>query len=134
LTHLDKDFKVLDFIVVAKEMSQFLKQQNCDYIIALTHMREDKDRELAEKCAGDIDLILGGHDHMQLFEEYDDGRPPIVKSGSDFKEFSSLKINLSTRKVSHTRVVVYEEYEIDGEKQKKTYYEYDKEADEYIAK
>ena len=109
LTHLDIDFKVLDFIQVAKEMNHFLRDVNgCNYIIALTHMKKDKDRELAEKCAGEIDLILGGHDHTQFFEEYDDLRPTIVKSGCDFEEFSELNINTSTRKVNRTRVVVAE--------------------------
>ena len=40
----------LDFIDTAKEMSQLLKSQGCDYIIALTHMRVHNDRILAEKC------------------------------------------------------------------------------------
>jgi len=43
-----------------------------------------------------------------LFEEYDDGKLALVKSGSDFKEFSALKINLDSRKVEHRRVIVYD--------------------------
>lgn len=37
--------------------------QGCDYVIALTHMRNPNDVKLAENV-DEIDLILGGHDHI----------------------------------------------------------------------
>lgn len=37
--------------------------KGCDYVIALTHMRTRNDKKLAENTT-DIDLILGGHDHV----------------------------------------------------------------------
>lgn len=37
--------------------------QGCDYVIALTHMRNPNDVKLAENV-DEIDLILGGHDHV----------------------------------------------------------------------
>lgn len=37
--------------------------QGCDYVIALTHMRTKNDKKLAES-ATEVDLILGGHDHV----------------------------------------------------------------------
>lgn len=37
--------------------------QGCDYVIALTHMRTPNDIKLAENV-NEIDLILGGHDHV----------------------------------------------------------------------
>ena len=40
-----------------------LKQQGCEIVIALTHMRTPNDIRLAENSP-DIDLILGGHDHV----------------------------------------------------------------------
>lgn len=46
---------------------------------------------------------------MNLFEVYNNGRLAIVKSGSDFKEFSSLTIDLNTRLIDHKRVVVFDE-------------------------
>jgi len=46
---------------------------------------------------------------MNLCEVYNNGKIALVKSGSDFKEFSSLKIDLSTRKIDHKRVIVYDE-------------------------
>jgi 5'-nucleotidase len=65
-------------------------------------MRLPNDRILAEKCQGDIDLILGGHDHSSVFEKI--GQMSIVKSGTDFEEFSDIKVNLQTREVERTRV------------------------------
>jgi hypothetical protein len=40
-----------------------LKFQGCEFVIALTHMRTPNDKKLAEGVE-DIDLILGGHDHV----------------------------------------------------------------------
>lgn len=40
-----------------------LSFQGCDYVIALTHMRTPNDIRLAENVE-EIDLILGGHDHV----------------------------------------------------------------------
>jgi 5'-nucleotidase len=37
--------------------------EGCEYVIALTHMRTPNDIRLAESVP-EIDLILGGHDHV----------------------------------------------------------------------
>lgn len=42
--------------------------QGCDYVIALTHMRTPNDIRLAENV-DEIDLILGGHDHVYEINE-----------------------------------------------------------------
>lgn len=39
------------------------EEQKCDIIIALTHMRVPQDQKLPLQ-APDIDIILGGHDHL----------------------------------------------------------------------
>lgn len=43
--------------------SAIILLQGCDYVIALTHMRTPNDIKLAENV-NEIDLILGGHDHV----------------------------------------------------------------------
>ena len=108
-----EDLHYVDFVQTAKEMSKLLKEQGCDYIIALTHMRLPNDRILAEKCQGEVDLILGGHDHASVFEKI--GLVCIVKSGSDFKEFSEIKVDLKTREVDRQRVLITEAYQKDPE-------------------
>ncbi len=51
------------YIETGKELAIELKtKQNCDLVIALTHMRWHNDTILAEKVP-EIDLFLGGHDH-----------------------------------------------------------------------
>lgn len=59
-------------------------------MIALTHMRTPNDIKLAENCE-DIDLILGGHDHVYEVQQVN-GRY-VVKSGTDFRQFSKITVN-----------------------------------------
>lgn len=53
-------------------------------------MRTPNDVKLAEQCP-DIDLILGGHDHV--YEVQKVNGKLIVKSGTDFRQFSKITIN-----------------------------------------
>lgn len=64
--------------------------KGCDYVIALTHMRTPNDIKLAENC-DDIDIILGGHDHV--FEIQLINGKYVIKSGTDFRQFSKITIN-----------------------------------------
>ena len=108
---MTEELEYRDFVLTAKEMSKILKEEGCDYIIALTHMRLPNDRVLAEKCQGEIDLILGGHDHSSVFEQI--GSVSLVKSGTDFEEFSDIKVDLQTRQVDRKRVLITEAYQPD---------------------
>ena len=55
-------------------------------------MRWPNDKQLAEKAEG-IDLILGGHDHdygkMQVNGRW------VLKSGTDFRNFSQITLDFS---------------------------------------
>lgn len=86
----DRDHIVYrDFVAIAKEMCEFFKRRGCDLIIALTHMRWNNDEKLAREVP-DLDLILGGHDHEYTTKIING--VPIIKSGSDFREFSSITL------------------------------------------
>ena len=53
-----------DYVDCADRLSSLLRNEmGCDMIIALTHMRVPNDQRLATD-ASDVDLILGGHDHV----------------------------------------------------------------------
>ncbi|KAG8327609.1 hypothetical protein J6590_015643 [Homalodisca vitripennis] len=82
-----------DFILICNDLTEYLRNQGCDYVIALTHLRMKNDIKLAEGCPG-VDLILGGHDHeyqvIQVNGTY------IVKSGSDFKSLSKIHLQFRT--------------------------------------
>lgn len=53
-------------------------------------MRTPNDIKLAEQC-NDIDLILGGHDHV--FEVKVVNGKYVIKSGTDFRQFSKVTIS-----------------------------------------
>jgi 5'-nucleotidase len=80
----------LDFVEAGQKLAAQLKQEGCDYVIALTHMRTPNDIKLAENC-DDIDLILGGHDHVYEVKEINGKN--VVKSGTDFRQFSKITVN-----------------------------------------
>ncbi|KAL3287381.1 hypothetical protein HHI36_001854 [Cryptolaemus montrouzieri] len=80
----------LDFCEAGQKLANQLKEEGCDYVIALTHMRTPNDIKLAENC-NEIDLILGGHDHVYEIKNIE-GKY-IIKSGTDFRQFSKIVIN-----------------------------------------
>ncbi|KAK5648260.1 hypothetical protein RI129_003152 [Pyrocoelia pectoralis] len=80
----------LDFVEAGQKLSTQLKQEGCDYVIALTHMRTPNDIKLAEEC-NDIDLILGGHDHVYEIKVVNGKH--VIKSGTDFRQFSKITIS-----------------------------------------
>ena len=52
-----------DYVEAGTMLARELKSKGCHCVIALTHMRTPNDVRLAENVA-EIDLILGGHDHV----------------------------------------------------------------------
>eukprot|EP00922_Rhytidocystis_sp_ex-Travisia-forbesii_P042846 GHVS01064060.1.p1 GENE.GHVS01064060.1~~GHVS01064060.1.p1 ORF type:complete len:647 (-),score=87.60 GHVS01064060.1:1782-3722(-) len=79
-----------DFVSEANRLCADLRGKEAELIIALTHMRAHNDEKLARE-AEDLDLILGGHDH-DYYGLKRIGKTVVVKSGSDFHEFSKLVI------------------------------------------
>lgn len=87
-----------DPVKVTNKLCAFLKQEhNVDFIVALTHMRVPEEMRLIEMCP-DVDLYLGGHDHdYLLLGDYTEsgnianGTIKLVKSGSDFEQFSVIE-------------------------------------------
>lgn len=51
------------FCAVARNLKEI---QGCKIVVALTHMRTPNDIRLAKEV-DEIDLILGGHDHVSEF-------------------------------------------------------------------
>ncbi|KAB7496843.1 Trifunctional nucleotide phosphoesterase protein YfkN [Armadillidium nasatum] len=86
-----------DFVDRGRELASQLKNEGCDYVIALTHMRTPNDIRLAENV-DEIDLILGGHDHVYEINEVN-GKY-VLKSGTDFREFSLLTLTAESKNVN----------------------------------
>lgn len=115
-TNIKEELFYTDFVQTSKEISGILKAEKCDYIVALTHMRLPNDRILAEACQDEIDLILGGHDHGQVCETI--GKVTLVKSGTDFEEFSDISVDLNTKEVTRIRVEITDKFKPDPDMEK----------------
>jgi len=82
-----------DYVTAANTLSAKLREEEgCEAVIALTHMRTPNDIRLAEQVAG-LDLILGGHDHV--YEKHKVNGKYILKSGTDFRQFSKVTLDFS---------------------------------------
>ncbi|XP_054842673.1 trifunctional nucleotide phosphoesterase protein YfkN-like [Eublepharis macularius] len=79
----------VDYVKVANELSVELKAKGAEVIIAMTHMKWVNDIRLAQSTEG-IDLVLGGHDHDYGIKQVNGTW--IVKSGSDFRNFTRINI------------------------------------------
>ena len=88
-TEVTETISYTSFTSSASHHASLLKSHGCHLIIALTHMRLPNDLILA-KNTPQIDIILGGHDHM--YESSVDKKTGVfvVKSGTDFEEFSDI--------------------------------------------
>jgi len=77
-------------VLAARELCALLRSQGAEVVIALTHMRLPNDERLAS-LVPELDLVLGGHDHDRcVLRAEGSRRVPIVKSGTDFREFSEV--------------------------------------------
>ena len=61
-------------------------------------MRVPNDRHLAESV-DEIDFVLGGHDHSYVAEVCKKTGVIVVKSGTDFEEFSDIKVEFGVTQV-----------------------------------
>ena len=89
---VDEDVVYEDFVAKGQALCDKLKARGCDMIIALTHMRAPNDEKLAASVP-DIHLILGGHDHSPQADFVPPHGTLLLKSGTDFREFSVLKMS-----------------------------------------
>ena len=98
-----------DFVEVGKKLATELREENCDAVIALTHMRTNNDIKLAESDA-DFDLILGGHDHDYSYIVTEETGTTILKSGTDFRNFSI--VTLEWEEGSRKPSIAYKKIEV----------------------
>ncbi|XP_049879932.1 mannosylglucosyl-3-phosphoglycerate phosphatase isoform X2 [Pectinophora gossypiella] len=93
----------IDFVQAGNQLAHQLKQEGCAVVIALTHMRTRNDERLAAACP-DIDLILGGHDHVYEVKEV--AGKLIVKSGTDFRQFSCITLSFPAGSAAGSKPVI----------------------------
>jgi 5'-nucleotidase len=51
-----------DMATEGTKLAKQLRQEGCEYIIAITHSRLPNDEKLGDECP-ELDMICGGHDH-----------------------------------------------------------------------
>ena len=83
----------------------------CDMVIALTHMRVPNDQRLTKEALN-VDLILGGHDHIYKAEIYN--KTLFLKSGTDFKNFSEIDITYDPQNKGKLNEDDYEPLDLDN--------------------
>lgn len=83
--------KIPNFIklLISKIVTSLGNEKGCNYVVALTHMRNVNDKRYAKASIG-VDLILGGHDHIYWIEQRWDNL--LLKSGSNYRCLSEIKI------------------------------------------
>lgn len=88
---------------VSRELARYLRTvQECDFVVAVTHMRLAEDLAVSRATAyGDdrIDLLLGGHDHNVVcrFADDTDENPEVILQGmthSDYVNAEGKTINV----------------------------------------
>lgn len=94
LSTLDEsDLDYLDYVTEGSRIAKELKQEGAELVIALTHMRAPNDVNLLSKV-GDIDVVLGGHDHSYLVQHVEPHGNLLVKSGTDFRDLTCLWVEI----------------------------------------
>jgi 5'-nucleotidase len=80
-----------DAVKAGMRVARNLRRQGADLVIALTHLPMQQDKQLA--ASGDIDLIVGGHEHELL--QAVAGGALIVKAGSDARNLGRIDLHLA---------------------------------------
>lgn len=93
------DLVYTDTVEAADVLSVELREQGCDVIIAVVHVFQPDDEHLANE-AKDVDLVLGGHDHVVWVNEVN-GRW-AVKAGTDFKVSHHIIMACPSLTLTHT--------------------------------
>jgi 5'-nucleotidase len=88
------DVEFQDPCRTARETTRQLRKRGARTIVAITHLTLENDKRLA-RCAPDIDVIIGGHEHSVL--QSLSGRTPIFKMGSDARNLGRIDLNIYTR-------------------------------------
>lgn len=111
---LDKDhIDYTDYVDAASMLAEELKKnKGCEYVIALTHMRTDNDVRLAEKVP-EVNMILGGH--SLVYEKRKVNGTFILKSGSDFHQYSKIMLDFKEKELEIQCLEVTKDLEPDEE-------------------
>lgn len=80
-------------VQTARELSENLRSNGADLIVALAHIGIGDDLQMAYADSG-IDILLSGHDHLQI--TYYDGQFAFVESGSQGDNLMVVEVAMDT--------------------------------------
>ena len=89
--------RFLSPVDISRHLAKYLRTvQNCDFVIAITHMRLTEDLAVSKATEhGDdrVDLLLGGHDHNVIcrFTDDTDENPEVILQGLTNSEYVSTE-------------------------------------------
>ena len=105
----------LDRYETAKKQIKYLKEdKKVDFVILLSHLGVDDDKEFAKKING-VDLIVGGHSHTKLNKPLKINNTLILQAASSGIFLGKLDLNFVNRKLdsySYELIPVKEETKI----------------------
>ena len=79
-----EDLRYEDFVACGRRLATELRDDGCEVVLALTHMREPNDERLARE-APEFDAVLGGHDHHCVTRAVEPHGVPVLKAGTEFR-------------------------------------------------
>lgn len=117
------NIEFLNPILVGKNMVKLL-QNNCDIIIALTHLGLDNSSEFTSerlvKEVDGIDICIDGHSHSILPNGLKVNNTLIVQAGSHDHYLGKMILNIENRKIINIQSELLNEEQIDKLLQNKT--------------
>jgi 5'-nucleotidase / UDP-sugar diphosphatase len=87
----DVSFKPL--VQTARELSDNLRRNGADLVVALAHTGIAEDMELVNADSG-IDILLSGHDHLEI--TYYNGQRAFVEAGSQGEKLMVIEVAMNT--------------------------------------
>lgn len=106
-TEIAQQLTITDSIEAAKQVVADLENEDCDIIIALSHLGTDngthiKSTDLAKQVEG-IDVIVDGHSHVILEQIGTEGMPTLVSTGEYSQNVGVLTLiyNKRTNEIQH---------------------------------
>ena len=92
------DIQMLNTDSVITSGIDFLKNENCDIIILLTHIGIENDKKLAKNFSKDIDIIIGGHSHTPIFKPFLEDGVIIGQAGSYSRWLGKIDLTIDVSK------------------------------------
>ncbi len=87
------EFRVLEPLAVAREMTAYLRREECDLVVALTSLGLEEDRRLAAAVPG-IDLVFGGFSRGLTLHPERAGNALLLQAGSKGTHLGRLEATL----------------------------------------